>query len=292
MLRLASARAWILAPLTLTAFIACNDAHPPAPTKIAADAKAPIAPVKPPPLAQPSPFYHPDREPPPPRSEPQLPPDQVAAALAAAAADLQLGDEVNAILKLRPCANKVPQSIRCEGELAMLLLKQRRHAAEARYFLDQSLLADDPALDEVYLRRFGAAMMAQGLAREASIAFERMMSRIKPTAADWYLYSTALQGVPDRLVDAAEAAGKAYALDPTHPEYLFDQAVLSSQIPGKTAQAISLLEEYRGKIKDPAVLADVDRRLLELRMTPPIDPAKAAALAAAKEKRKKTKTPG
>lgn len=305
MLRLAPVRAWVLASLNnppatlgltalaLSVLVACNDPPSPQPTKLAAGAAKSAAPlpIEKPPPAGPSPFYHPDREAPPPRSEPQLPADQLAAALAGAAEALKVGDEVSATLKLRPCANKVPQSIRCEGELAMLLIKQRRHAAEARYYIEQALLADDPALDDTYHRRFGAAMMAQGLAKEAAVSFERMMSRIKPTAADWYLLSTALQGVPERLGEAADAAGKAYELDPTRHEWLREQAILLGQIPDKIAQAIALFETYRGKVDDPATIADIDRRIAELRTIKPED----AALAAAKGKRKKvarTPTPG
>lgn len=279
--RPAPVRAWFLA---LVAASACSAPSSPEPTKVG-EMPANLAPVKPPPPPGPSPFFSPDREPPPARSEPQLPPEELAAALAAAAEALKVGDETTATLRLRACANKVPQSVRCEGELAMLLIKQRRHTVEARYYIDQALAADDPALDEAYHRRFGAAMLAQGRAREAAIAYERMVARIQPTAADWYLLSEALQGDPTRLPEAAEAAHKAYELDPTHLDWLRTEAILLGQIPDKIAQAIARFEEYRGKIQDPELVADTDRRIAELRALKPEDLAQASA------KRRKRTTP-
>jgi len=254
-------RAWFLALVVATA--ACSDPPPPKPTKVSELAKAAERPTTP------SPFRNPDIDTPLPRSEPQLPPAELAATLAAVDESLKIGDTSAAIVTLRSCANKVPQSVRCEGELAMLLGKLKRHNAEARYFLDQAINADDPALDDAYYRRFGAAMMSRGLAKEGSVAFERMIARSKPTAADWYLLSEALQGVPEKLPEAAEAAGKAYALDPSHPEWLRTEAILLSQMPDKIAQAITRFEEYKAKIKDPDLQQDTDRRIAELRTIEP-----------------------
>lgn len=262
----APGRAWFLAlPLT---FFACKDPPPPKPTKLSEQPSA-LVPEKPTIASGPSPFRNPDTDPPPPRSEPQLAPDELAAALAAADEALKIGDETTAITSLRRCANRVPQNIRCEGELALLLLAKKRFNAEADYYLAQSIATDDPGLDDAYYRRFGNAMMARGRAKEASIAFERMIGRSKPTAADWFLLSEALQGVPERLADAADAAGKAYALDSSHPEWLRTEAILTGQLPGKIARSITLFEDYKTKIKDPTLLADTDRRIAELRTIEP-----------------------
>jgi tetratricopeptide (TPR) repeat protein len=261
----APARAWFLA---FNAVAACNDPPPPDPTKLSEQPSA-FVPEKPPRSEAPSPFRNPEIEPPPPRSEPQLPPAELAAALTAAEEALRIGDHDTAISHLRTCANRVPQSARCEGELAMLLVKKKRYTAEARYYIEQMVAADDPALDDAYYRRFGAAMMAQGRSAEASIAYERMLARSTPTAADWHLLSTALQGVPERLADAAEASRKAYELDPTHPEWLREEAILLSQMPDKIAQSLARFEAYKATVKDPALLADTDRRMAELRMIDP-----------------------
>jgi tetratricopeptide (TPR) repeat protein len=280
--RPAPVRAWFLALVAAAASVpGCSAPPSPEPTKVG-EMPANLAPDKPPPPPGPSPFYSPDRQAPPARSEPQLPQAELDAALAAAAEALKVGDETTATLRLRACANRVPQSIRCEGELAMLLVKQRRHAAEARYYIEQALTADDPALDDTYYRRFGAAMMAQGRAKEATTAYERMMARITPSAADWYTLSEALQGVPERLQDAADAARKAYELDPSHLDWLRTEAILLGQIPDKIAQAITLFEAYREKTRDPAMIADTDRRIAELRSVKPEN-----VVAGAKGKRKK-----
>jgi tetratricopeptide (TPR) repeat protein len=278
----APARAWSLALIVASA--ACNDPPPPKPTKVSELPKPSTRPTTP------SPFRNPDTDAPPPRSEPQLPPEELAATLAAADEALKIGDSSAAITILHGCANKVPQSVRCEGELAMLLGKLKRYTADARYYLDQAIAADDPGLDDAYYRRFGAALMARGLAKEATVAYERMIARSKPTAADWYLLSEALQGVPERLTDAADAARKAYEMDPSQHEWLRTEAILLSQIPDKIAQAIARFEEYRAKIKDPDLQQDTDRRLAELRTIEPAPaPAKATATTKPAVKQRKQK---
>lgn len=269
----APARAWFLA-LTAAA-AACSDPPPPNPTKLSEQPSA-FVPDKPPRSDQPSPFRNPDTDPPPPRSEPQLPPDQLAATLAAADKALATADESTATDNLRACVNKVPQSARCEGELALILVKKKRFKAEANYYVEQVLAVDDPGLDDAFYRRFGAAMMTLGRAKDAAVAYERMIARSKPTADDWHLLSTALQGVPERLADAADASRKAYELDPSHPEWLREEAILLGQMPDKIAQAIARFEEYKAQIKDPALLADTDRRIAELRTIDPSSAAKAA----------------
>lgn len=283
----APARAWFLA-LVLSA-AACNDPPPPVPTKVA-ERSNPGVPAKPPRSEDPSPFRNPDTDPPPPRSEPQLAPEELAALFAAVDDALKVGDVTTAQNHLRRCANKVPQSVRCEGELAVLLGKLKRFKAEAGYYLEQAIGADDPALDDAYYRRFGAALMARGLAREAAVAYERMVARTNATAADWYLLGEALQGVPERLADASDAMRRAYELDPTQDDWLRTEAILLGQQPDKIAQALARLELYRTKIKDPELLADTDRRLEELRrleQRPPADTKSPAAKTVAKPRKQK-----
>lgn len=257
----APARAWFLA---LAAAAACSEPPPPNPTKLSQEPSA-LVPEKPPRSEEPVPFYNPDLEPPPPRSEPQLPPAELASTLAAVDEALKVGDTMTAMSTLRACANKVPQNVRCEGELAMLLLKKKRFKAEANYYVEQALAADDPGLDDAYYRRFGAAMVAIGRVKEGALAYERMIARSTPTADDWHLLAVALQGVPERLADAVAASRKAYELDPSHPEWLREEAILLGQIPDKIAQAIARFEEYKTKVKDPELVADTDRRIEELR---------------------------
>src|SRR5690606_24945929 len=92
------------------------------------------------PPAEASPFRNPTKEPPPPRSQPQLPPAELDAALAAAAAARAACDENTAMLRLFGCANTIPKHVRCEGELAMILAKYPSPKAEARYYLEQAVI--------------------------------------------------------------------------------------------------------------------------------------------------------
>lgn len=227
-----------------------------------------------------SPFRPPSKEPPLPRSEPQLPPEELAATLSRAEEERKLGDEVSAAATLHACANKVPQSVRCEGELAALLAPLPRFKYEAEYYLHQvANAADDPALDAAYYRRLGGALAIKGRYADAAAAYQRMIDRSSPaTAADYSLLSETLQGVPERLADAAEALRRALELEPTHIEWIRDQAILYGQLPDRLPRAIELFEDYKQRIKDPDLLADTDRRIQEAqrelqKLTPtPADP--------------------
>ena len=262
--------------------MACSGPDAPAPSRLA-DTKNLVQPAVPtrseaPP--GPSPFTNPNKEPPPPRSEPQLPPGELAVALERAEAARKVNDDLETSLALRPCANKLPQSVRCEGELAVALVKMPRHRYEAEYFLTQAIAGDDPTLTAEYYRRLGDALSHKGMYTEAITAYERMITRIaKPSGADYNQLAVALQGVPTRVAEAADALGKAYALEPTRHEWLRDQAILLGQMPDKIAQSIALFEKFKTRTTAPELLADTDRRLGELQaqLAAPPAPAKAPA---------------
>jgi tetratricopeptide (TPR) repeat protein len=266
MLRLAPAGAWVLA----LAVAACGAPPAPAPVKVT-ESPTPLkrAPAK----KDGGPFYNPDKEPPPPRSEPQQPADELAATLAAAEAARKVGDEAGAALALRACANKVPQSVRCEGELASLLAKSKRHKYEARYYLEQSVAGDDPALPPAHWKQLASALRDKGMYKEAIVAMQRAVERSAPaTGEDWMQLSEALQMLPERVVEAADAAHRAYELEPTRHDWLRTEAVLLGQVPDKFALSLARFTEYREKVKDPQQVAEVDRRIADLKAlmeTPP-----------------------
>lgn len=270
MLRLAPAAGWFLAPTAFAAtsslvfVLACSGPEAPSASKLTETKHLIQQPV---PVRKdiPSPFINPNKEPPPPRSEPQISPDELASALARAEAARKVDDGLEASLALRACANKVPQSVRCEGELAAVLAKMPRHKYEAEYYLKQAIAGDDPALTSDHYRRLGDALGHRGMFTEAITAYERMLVRTpKPTGADYNQLAVALQAVPERVVEAAEALRKAYELDGTRHEWLRDQAILFGQVPNKIAQSVALFKEFRGKTTDPDLIADTDHRIADL----------------------------
>lgn len=301
MLRLVPAGAWILAlaPLACLATLTCGAPQPPPPSKLS-EATSPIqAPIKAAADIE-SPFRPPNKEPPLPRSEPQLAPEGLAAALASAEEARKIGDEVSAAATLRSCANKVPQSVRCEGELGAMLAHLPRFKYEADYYLDQvAKAADDPGLDAAYYRRLGEALTIKGRHLEAATAYQRMIDHKTPaTAEDYNLLSVTLQGVPERLADAADALARAHELDPSHIEWVRDQAILLGQTTDKLPRAIELFEQYKTRVTDPELLADTDRRIAELqaqlqKLTPtPADPNGTAPKKKGKNARKKKPAAG
>lgn len=325
MLRLAPAGAWILALAALACgplgTLACGGPPPPPPSKLS-EAVSPIQALpKPTPTVE-SPFRPPSKEPPLPRSEPQLAPAELAAALASAEESRKIGDDVSAAATLRSCANKIPQHVRCEGELAILLARQPRFKYEADYYLDQVVNASadpaaaspgpdskpaspgpdskpaspaDPGLDAPYYRRLGEALRDKGRFADAAVAYQRMIDRsAAPTAADYEQLALALQGVPGLLHEPAAALRRAYELDPTRIEWVREQAILLGQTLDQLPRAIELFEEYKTRTKDLEMLADSDRRIAELkeliaRQTPTPADAGASAQTSKRKSRGKKK---
>lgn len=246
--------------------VACNDPPPPAPTKVT-ESKHLLAD---PPRAQPdpeSPFRRPDRQPPKPRSEPQIPPAEIEAALSAANAALAAKEPFQATLALWPCANKVPQHVRCEGELAMLLADTPNRKAEARYYLEQAIATDDPGADADFYRRLGDALRRTSMWPEAIVAAERMIARTpEPRAEDFATLAELLSGVPQRELEAAQALQRAFELDPTQLDHLRDAGLLLAQLPDKRAEALGILTRYRDSVKttEPDKAESVDRQIAEL----------------------------
>jgi len=231
-----------------------------------------------------NPFRYPDRDPPPPRSEPQIPAAEIEAALAAAAAARSAGDDVERMRVLLPCANKIPKSTRCEGELAMVLAKSPGRKAEVEYFLDHAIADDDPAADADFYARLADTLRHQPMQAQAAVALQRRLARLpEPTAADYVELAAVLQGLPQRETEAAELLKKAFALDPGQLEYLRDAGMLLSQTPTGSAEALALLGRYRDAIAadDPAEKDFIERRMeqvqSELDSAPPTAPTTAPA---------------
>ena len=245
---------------------ACGAPAPPAPTKVSESTHVLAEPQRVP-RDPDSPFRRPDREKPLPRSEPQIPPDQLTAALDAAAAARAVGNHLGTALALYPCANKVPQHIRCEGELGMALAMEPNRRFEANYYLEQAIAQDDPTADADFYRRMAEALRLVPLFREAGVAYERMIARTPaPVADDFARLAEVLQGVPDREAEAAAALHKAFELDPTRLEFLRDEGLLLAQIFERRAEALAILTRYREAVATsaPDKAAAIDRNISNL----------------------------
>ncbi|PCC72032.1 hypothetical protein SAMN02745121_08239 [Nannocystis exedens] len=259
----------MLRPAVLVAALlaACGGTPtPPPPTKVEVSSH----PAEPQPVARDAhnPFRRADRDPPPPRSEPQLPQAELDKALAAAAAARAAGNDVEVTQALLPCANKIPKSTRCEGELALVLAKSPGHKAESDYYLKHAIADDDPSADADFYGRLAEALRVAPMLPEAAVALQRRIARLpEPSAADWVALAEVLQGVPRREAEAAEALQRAFELDPSQLKYLRDAGELLSQVPGRGAEALVILERYRDSIRttEPEALRELDRRIAQVR---------------------------
>ncbi|MFZ6182232.1 hypothetical protein [Nannocystis pusilla] len=261
----------MLRPAVLVAaaalFAACGGTPtPPPPTRV--EVSSHPAEHQPPARDAHNPFRRADRDPPPPRSEPQLPQAELDQALAAAAAARAAGNDVEVTQALLPCANKIPKSTRCEGELALVLAKSPGHKAESEYYLKHAIADDDPGADADFYGRLAEALRVAPMLPEAAVALQRRIARLpEPTAADWVALAEALQGVPRREAEAAEALQRAFERDPSQLKYLHDAGELLSQVPGRGAEALVILQRYRDSIRttEPEALPALDRRIAQVR---------------------------
>ena len=246
----------------------------------AADKARPLVTATRPPAHDPSsPFRNPSREPPPPRAGAQLDDAALDAALRDAEA-LAATDGLAAATVLRACANRIPQSARCEGRLGLLLVEHPAYLAEARYYLAEVAAADDPALDAAFYAAIAAALQGQALHEEAVQALQKALARDGANAERHARLAAALQGIGGRERDAAAALHRAFELDPTQLAWLYDEAVLLSQIADEKPRAIALLRDYLTRLQgaDPAVTARIEGRIAELELdialSQPAEPSK------------------
>lgn len=269
------APAALVAALVVALAGACGSPAPPAPTKVSESKHVLAEPQRPPPRDPDSPFRRPDKEKPLPRSEPQVPAEEITAALAASDKAKAAGNPMEAALALWPCANKVPQHIRCEGELGMLLAELPNRRYEANYYLEQAIAEDDPTADADFYRRMAGALRKVPLFREAGVAYQRMIARLPaPAAADFAQLAEVLQGVPEREAEAAAALHRAFELDPSQLDYLRDEGLLLAQIFDRRAEALTLLTRYRELVAAtaPDKAAAIDRNIVTLQYELERDP--------------------
>lgn len=218
---------------------------------------------------EPSPFNHPDEDPPEERNGDQLPNEELETVLQKAAAQIAMGEHLAALGTLRKCANKLQPSPRCEGELGIAMWKVGRHRAHARFFVEAAASMDDPKADATFWRRLGDTAMLMARFEAAASAYEKVVAAGGKSADDYQSLSKALQGKKADFKDVISILRKGYEEDPTRHDLLFEIAVLTAQIPDN-ARAKELFEEYleKTKGKDPKRDQVVKTRIRELSLPP------------------------
>jgi tetratricopeptide (TPR) repeat protein len=212
-----------------------------------------------------SPFKDPKRDPPGPRKPPQLAAEELEAHIEKARALLAEGDSVRAMQMLYRCANTTPPSVRCDGELGMLLLENRTRKAHANYFVSEAVRLDDPEVDADFYRRLAEVARGRGRFEVALAAIDRVIERGEATAEDHVTRSYVLQSDRERIDEAIAALEKAWEMKPEDPAWLLERALLVAQTPDAEA-ALALFEQYQALVgKDGEQSAVVVERLQTLR---------------------------
>jgi len=258
-----------LGSLGLIALLAVSCAPTPPPSKLG-DKTSIVSPPRAAPVDPSRPFRSPSLEAPPPRSAPQVPAEELAALLRAAA-EQATTDPAQAIATLRGCANRLPPSYVCEGRLGVLLSGLDGYRAEAAFYLTEAAThapvePADPAFDAGFYRAVGDALVGLSRSEAAVAAFSRLLALEAEGAADHERLARALQGLPDRQLQAAAALQQAFERAPTETRLLYDQAVLLSQVDGELPRSIALFRDYleRAGDEDPVRASKVKARIKEL----------------------------
>jgi tetratricopeptide (TPR) repeat protein len=213
-----------------------------------------------------TPFKDPKRDPPGPRKPAELDGEELDAHLERARALMDEGDSVRAMQMLYRCANRTPPSVRCDGELGMLLLEHRTRKAHADYFVAEAVRLDDPEVEDDFYRRLAQVARGRGRFAVALEAIERVIARGQPTAEDYVTLSHVLQSDRHRLTDAIAALEKAWEMKPEDPSWLHDRAALVAQT-ADVETAIALFEQYDALLdEDDPKKPRVAERIMELRM--------------------------
>lgn len=233
----------------------------PAPTKVDDPAALVSAPTR---EKVDTPFIDPETEPPPARTELQIEPGAVAAAIDAATAAIAKGDVPHALVELQRCLNKVPASATCEGLYAATLLEERKQRAWARHFLHEAVTTADASVPDALLRKLGRLAGHNARFADGALAYELLVARGTATAEDYIELAHALQADKTRTLQAIEMLEKAYALAPTRHDVLLELAVLTAGHDRKAA--IVMFERYKKVMADdPTQVAIAERRLETLR---------------------------
>ncbi len=233
----------------------------PAPTKVEDPSALVSAPTR---EKVETPFIDPEKEPPPPRTDAQLDPAAVTAAIDDANAAIAKGDVSHALARLQRCINKVPANPTCEGLYAATLLEERKQRVWARHFLHEAVTSADAAMPDDLLRRLGRLAGQNARFADAALAFELLVSRGTATADDYIELAHALQADKAREPQAIEMLEKAYALVPTRHDLLLELAVLTANTDRKAA--IVLFEKYKKVMADdPRQVEIAENRLATLR---------------------------
>lgn len=235
---------WVLAlGCGLAGCGSCGGSEPPAPQKVAEIEPTVKPKVKP---KRRGPFSNPNIDAPGPRTETQLPTKKLEATIARGRKLAEDGRDTVAIQTLRKCANRIPQSVECEAELALTMFADNQHVAHARYYLSEAARGQPPVKDDELYRRMGEMAMRKSLFPTAANAYGLLRGRGTATADDLEQLAHALQASDGSKDEAADAYARAYELDATRHPLLRKRATLLAQV-GDPARAADLFAQYLEK---------------------------------------------
>ncbi|NVB40480.1 hypothetical protein G6O69_21750 [Pseudenhygromyxa sp. WMMC2535] len=191
-----------------------------------------------------SPLRNPEFEAPAGREGEQLDDEALEAALAEAAEHLAVKNVALARSVLRQCANKIPASARCDGELGLSMAKVKNRRAAAHYYMVEAAKIDDPKADADLYLRLADALRSRGEFEAAQSALEKVISR-DPSAENIFTLGQVLSLQPEHLDEAVARIAEARAKD-DRLAWLYEEAVIRAQIPVReeVEAAAALLRTY------------------------------------------------
>lgn len=244
-------------PLLALAFagsIGCSGDPVPTPTKIdESQVDSLKRPVKDHSKKPSSGFSRPDFNTPLKTDGPQISDEAIEKVLTTALAAQKAGDETNAMGQFRSCSNRDTVSVRCEGELGLILAGRKRRRATAMYYLERAAKVNDPKASADLYARMGDKLRRLGSLELSVDAWAYALER-EDTAEYHAGRSAPLQSINGRLAEAADELAKARALD-DRDQWMIDEGIVRGMLrtPEENEKALALLKGVGERTKDKAI---------------------------------------
>lgn len=192
-----------------------------------------------------------------------LPKAEVDAIVARFEAERDQSATVQSAATLLECANREPTTVRCDGELAMLLLPIEKRRASALYYAKRAAVQDDPDASAELYARLAEAIRPHGLYEEAAQAYAYAIAR--DDKAEYHARRSAMLQSKrgGNEIEAADELAKAYAMDPKW-DYLRDEAILRARVPDHWERARELFLEVAETAATPELKEKFEARAAQL----------------------------
>ncbi len=193
----------------------------------------------------------------------QVPEEELEKILADAAAAEDHSNERRRLLVR--CANKIPASARCDGQLGLELITNKKRRDVALYYLMEAARVDDPKASASLYGDIGEQLRLHAKLEDAASALIMAADR-EDTVERHRALASVLQSIPERRTEAADELAWIRNKGDSN-RLLLEEAVIRGQVADQLDLSLQLFKEYAERTKDldPGEFA-MDRADLKVRI--------------------------